>query len=72
MIFGLTVTPLWMIIGGAILLAMIVFQVLLGMRKIKFGRRTMAYHKYLAWVIVGVAIVHAMLGILFATGAALL
>jgi hypothetical protein len=72
MIFGLTVTPLWMLIGGVILFVMIVFQVLLGMRKIKFGRRTMAYHKYLAWAIIGVALVHAMLGILFATGLALL
>lgn len=68
MILGHPVTLLWMLIGGMTLFAMIVIQVLLGMRKLKLGRRTFVYHRYLAFAILGVALVHGMLGLLLFTG----
>lgn len=71
MVFGTPVTPIWMLVGGLTLFALIVFQVLVGLRKIKLGRRTFVYHKWIAYTIVGVAVVHGTLGILFVTGASL-
>ena len=71
MIFGQPVTPIIMIVGGLTVYSLIVFQVLVGLRKIKLGRRTFVYHKYIAFTILGVAAVHGMLGLLFATGMSL-
>ena len=68
MIFGISITPLMVLIGGLTLLCLVVFQVLVGMRKIKLGPRTFVYHKYIAFTIVGVAVVHAVLAVLFITG----
>ena len=68
MIFGQPVTPFLMLIGGFTVYALIVFQVLVGMRKIKLGRKTFVYHKYVAFTIIGVALIHGLLGVLFATG----
>lgn len=68
MIFGWPVTSLWMLILGLTLLALIVFQVLIGERKIKLGRRTFVYHRYVAYTILTVAFVHALLGVLFVMG----
>jgi hypothetical protein len=72
MIFGIPITPLWMIVGGVVLLALVAFEILLGLRKIKFGRRTLVYHKYIAFTILGVVIVHGLLGVLFVMGWSLL
>jgi len=68
MIFGIPVQPIWLLVLGLTLFALIVFQILVGLRKIKFGRRTWTYHKYIAYVIVGIAVVHGLLGILFVYG----
>jgi hypothetical protein len=68
MIFGIPVQPLWVIAGGVTLFVLTVFQVLVGMRKIKLGRKTMVYHRWIAWVILGGAVVHGTLGALFAMG----
>ena len=68
MILGITVTPLLMLVIGVVLLTLIVFEVLVGLRKIKFGRRTNIYHRYIAYTIVGLAVLHGLLGVLFITG----
>ena len=68
MIFGTPVTPLWMMLGGFTLLALIVLQIFVGKRKIKFGTKTMAVHRYIAYTILGVALVHGSLGLLFVNG----
>lgn len=68
MIFGIAVTPAWLLVLGLTLFALLVFQLLVGLRKIKFGRRTWVYHRYIAYVILGIAIVHGFLGILFVYG----
>ena len=68
MIFGMPITPVWMIVGGVALLLLVVFEILLGLRRIKFGKRTLVYHKYVAFTILGVVLVHGLLGVLFVTG----
>jgi hypothetical protein len=72
MIFGIPITPAWMIVGGVLLLVLVVFEILLGLRKIKFGKRTLVYHKYVAFTILGVLLVHGLLGVLFVMGWSLL
>jgi hypothetical protein len=68
MIFGIAVRPVWVLAGGVTLLALLVFQILVGMRKIKFGRKTFVYHKYVAFVMVALALVHGFLGMVLAFG----
>ena len=68
MIFGIPVTPIWLLVMGLALLAMLVFQILVGMRKIKFGRKTFVYHRWVAFTILGIALVHGFLGMLFVYG----
>jgi hypothetical protein len=68
MILGLTVTGPMMLVGGAILLLLTVFQVLVGLRKIKFGRRHRAIHKWTGFAILAIAAVHGLMGIAFAMG----
>jgi uncharacterized membrane protein YcjF (UPF0283 family) len=53
---------------GLSLFALVLFQVSVGMRWIKLGRRTFVYHKWIAFAIVGAAAVHGLLGIVFLTG----
>ena len=68
MIFGIPVQPSWLLTLGILLLVLLVFQILVGMRKIKFGRKTFVYHRWVAFTILGIAIVHGFLGVLFAYG----
>lgn len=68
MVLGFPVTPLWMLGLGLPLYALIVFEILVGLRKIKLGRRTFVYHKYIAYAILGIGAVHGALGILFLAG----
>ena len=68
MIFGMPITAFTMLVIGLLLLCLIVFQVLIGERKIKLGRRTFVYHKYVAYTILAVAAVHGLLGVLYVTG----
>ena len=68
MIFGMAVTSLVMLVVGLSLLCLIVFQVLIGERKIKLGPRTFVYHRYVAYTILAVAVVHGLLGVLYVTG----
>jgi len=68
MIFGIPVTGTMMLSGGAILFALTLFQVLLGMRVIKLGKRHRIVHRWAAFAILGIAAVHGLLGVLFVTG----
>jgi hypothetical protein len=68
MIFSLSVTPAMMIAGGLTLLALLVVQILIGMRKIKLGRKTFTYHRYMAFGILAIAAIHGLLGFLLLTG----
>ena len=68
MIFGMPITAFTMLVIGLLLLCLIVCQVLIGERKIKLGRRTFVYHKYVAYMILAVAAVHGLLGVLYVTG----
>jgi len=68
MIFGIPVQPSWLLTLGILLLVLLVFQILVGMRKIKFGRKTFVYHRWVAFTILGIAIVHGFLGVLFSYG----
>jgi heme A synthase len=57
------VPPLAIVAGGSTLFLLIVVQILIGLRKIHFkGPLHMRVHKTLAWVLLGFALVHAILG----------
>ena len=68
MIFGTSVSPTWLLVLGVTLLVLLVFQILVGMRKIKFGRKTFVYHRWVAFAILGIAILHGLLSMLFVYG----
>jgi hypothetical protein len=68
MIFGLAITPAWMISLGVILLVLTVLEVLIGLRKIKFGRKTFVYHRYIGFAILGIGAVHGLSGVLLLMG----
>jgi fumarate reductase subunit D len=57
-----------MLIGGAILFVLTVFQVLSGLRVIKLGKIHRKVHRTTAFTILGIAAIHGTLGILFVTG----
>ena len=66
MLFGFQLQS-WMIIaGGLSLFALLVFQVLVGLRKIKFqGKLHMKVHKIGAYVILGFGAFHGLGALLF-------
>lgn len=68
MIFGIAVGGTWLIALGLTLLSAVAFQVLVGLRWIKLGRRRMKIHKWTGIGILAVACIHGFLGILFVTG----
>ncbi len=55
--------------GGIALLALVVFQMLVGTRVIRFkGRTHMRVHKWGAWVLTAFALVHASLAMVYVMG----
>ena len=67
MLFGITVTPAMMLVGGLSLLLLLIFQVLLGKRKIHFkGPLQMKVHRWVAWLMLAFAAVHGLAGLVFA------
>jgi hypothetical protein len=68
MVFGFTVTPPLVITGGVILLVLTVLEVLIGLRKIKFGRKTFVYHRYIGLAILGIGAVHGLSGVVMLMG----
>ena len=72
MVLGIAVTPEMLLVLGLTLFTLLLFQLLVGLRKIKFGRKTWVYHRWVGYVIIGVAVVHGTLGIAFVYGLRLL
>jgi len=59
MLLGIVVQPFILVIGGGALFLMMVFQILQGMRKIKFkGAVHLKVHKWVAFVILAGSILH--------------
>ncbi len=69
MVFGIVLTPIMIVAGGGFLLALMIAQILIGLRKISFkGRLHLQVHKSVAWALLATALVHGFLGLVFATG----
>lgn len=66
MLLGITIDPLVVIIGGVTLFALMVFQILQGLRKIKFkGKLHFKVHKAVAYAMLAVAVIHALTALAF-------
>ena len=66
MIIGFIVTPAMLVAGGIFVVLVMLAQILVGMRKIHFkGRLHTKVHKWGAWVLLGIALVHGFLGIVY-------
>jgi len=72
MILGIPVTGTAMLAGGFVLFVLTLFQVLMGMRVIKLGKRHRVAHRWTAFAILGLAAVHGLLGFVFVTGVRIL
>jgi hypothetical protein len=68
MIFGLEITARIMAVGGVVLFALLLFQVLAGLRIIKLGRKNRAVHKWTGMAILGIAAVHGLMGLVLGFG----
>ncbi len=61
MLFGITLTNTIVILGGTALLALVVFQILVGKRIIHFkGKLHMKVHRALAWAMLAFAVMHGI------------
>lgn len=70
MILGFAITPLMLVLGGSVLWLLMLFQVLQGLRKIKFkGRLHSKVHKVTGLVLLAAGAFHGLLGIAWALGA---
>ncbi|MDO8846786.1 MAG: hypothetical protein Q7W51_00150 [Coriobacteriia bacterium] len=66
MLLGITITGSMLVAGGAAIFLLLVFQVLVGLRKIKFqGKLHMKVHKYGAYALVALAVFHALAAFAF-------
>jgi hypothetical protein len=68
MIFGFEVTLRIMVLGGAILLTLLLFQVLAGLRIITLGRKNRTVHKWTGIAVLGIAVLHGFLGVVLTFG----
>jgi hypothetical protein len=68
MILGMPVTGMMMLVGGAVLLVLTLFQVLAGLRVIKLGKKHRIVHRWTAFAILGLAAIHGLLGVVYVTG----
>lgn len=69
MIFGVQLTLLNLIYGGMVVFALVVFQMLVGTRVIKFkGRTHMKVHKRGAWAMAVLAAGHGFLALVLYNG----
>jgi hypothetical protein len=62
------ISPYWLLATGSTLLVLTVAVVLIGMRKIKLGRKTLVYHKWVGLTVLGLGIVHGFSAVLYVTG----
>ena len=68
MVLGIAVSGTVMLLGGATMVLLVSFQVLVGLRVIKLGKLHRKVHKWTAYVIIAGAAVHAVLALAFVTG----
>jgi len=69
MILGFQLNALIIIYAGIFTFALLVFQMLVGLRKIKFkGRMHMRVHKWGAWALVVAAALHGFMGMVLYNG----
>lgn len=60
MLLGITIEPYMLLVGGVSLFALLGFQILVGLRKIKFkGRLHTQVHKWTAFAMLAFAVFHA-------------
>jgi len=62
MILGIAITGPMVVIGGLTVFSLLLFQLLVGLRIIKFGRKTFKMHKWVGVGLVVLAAVHGLLG----------
>ncbi len=66
MLFGIQIQANMLVVGGVVLAALTVLQILVGLRKIRFkGKAHMQVHKALAWLMLLGAIAHGLLASVF-------
>ena len=64
MLFGIPIQPIYLIAGGLVIGVLLVFELLVGLRKIKFkGKTHLKVHKFVAWCILALAVLHAALAV---------
>lgn len=64
MLFGITIEPYMLIAGGSTVFVLLVFQTLLGMRKIKFkGKLHLQVHRWVAYGILAASAFHGLLAL---------
>ena len=64
MLFGITVNATMMLVVGSTLLLLLIFQMLVGKRKIRFkGPLHMKIHRRVAWLMLALAALHALAGL---------
>ena len=68
MILGMEVTVRTMMVGGLVVLTLLLFQVLTGLRVIKMGRKKRVVHKWTGIAVLCLAAVHGFLGVVFGLG----
>ncbi len=67
MLFGITVNLTMMLVVGITLLLLLLFQMLLGTRKIHFkGPLHLKVHRRVAWLMVVLAAIHGLTGLVLA------
>lgn len=62
---GVWIPPLTLVVGGTLLFLMLGFQTLVGLRKIKLGKRHLKYHRWIAYLMLVAVVPHAYLGLVF-------
>lgn len=66
MIFGFDLLPIHLIIGGIATLLVLVFQILVGTRRIKFkGVKHMIVHRRVAWSMLAIGILHGLAALIY-------
>lgn len=66
MLLGIKIEGYMLVAGGATIFFLMVFQVLQGLRKIKFkGKLHMQVHKAVAFTLLGVTVFHALAALAF-------
>lgn len=72
-ILGFEIPAASIIAGGVFLMLLLAFQMLVGLRVIHFkGRTHMKVHKWGAWALVAIVVVHASLATVYVLGLSIL